>query len=39
VRESIIGRVQRVGGTAVVGRARGGGTEVRLAVPAPAPVP
>jgi signal transduction histidine kinase/phage shock protein PspC (stress-responsive transcriptional regulator) len=36
VRESIIGRVQRVGGGAHVGRARGGGTEVRLSVPASA---
>jgi signal transduction histidine kinase len=36
VRESIVGRVQRAGGSASVGRAQGGGTEVRLAVPLPA---
>jgi signal transduction histidine kinase len=35
VRESIIGRMERAGGSAQVGLARGGGTEVRLAVPAP----
>jgi signal transduction histidine kinase/phage shock protein PspC (stress-responsive transcriptional regulator) len=33
VRESIIGRIQRVGGTAEVIRPRAGGTEVRLSVP------
>jgi signal transduction histidine kinase len=36
VRESIIGRMQRSGGSARVSRALGGGTEVRLAVPASA---
>jgi signal transduction histidine kinase len=34
VRESIIGRMQRAGGSARVTRARGGGTEVHLTVPA-----
>jgi signal transduction histidine kinase len=34
VRESIIGRMARAGGSASVTRARGGGTEVRLEVPA-----
>ena len=35
VRESIHGRMERVGGTAEIITAPGEGTEVRLAVPAP----
>jgi signal transduction histidine kinase/phage shock protein PspC (stress-responsive transcriptional regulator) len=34
VRESILGRMARAGGDATVHRARGGGTEVRLMIPA-----
>ena len=33
VRESIIGRMERAGGTATVGRAPGAGTEVILSLP------